>query len=148
MSNGHQRILGICSSILEPFVYVFSGFGILAYIIHYIISLAEHEQPVVSPIGLAAVTATLGGLILVGAFYKEDQTDLGRSLKSSAKALLGSSVFFITAFLLLEAALYITEPVPQWLITLFAVFSDIVIALAGVTLAFALGRLVRILPLI
>ena len=145
MTNGHQRCWDTLFSLLEPLIYVLSGVGVLVYIIQYISSLANNTQPIVSPIELAGVIATLGGLILIGAFYK-DNTAFGQHLKTSAKLLLGSSILYIITFFLLEEALFIKSPTPEWIITTFAVISDVVMIFAGITLVAALGRLVRILP--
>ena len=146
MSNVRQTIRAMLSH-LEPFVVAFSLVGVIAYILDYIISLNNHQSPIVSPIDLAGVSATLGGLILVGGFFKEN-TDLGQKLKRSARLLLYSSVFFIISFFLLEAVFIIKPPTLSWTDWVFIGFTDFSIAIAGVFLCFALGRLVRVLPLI
>jgi hypothetical protein len=106
MSNGHQRTWEgymIIFEILAAIVWLISFFGILAYVIHYIQYIASLDpskiQSLPTPIDLAAVTATIGGLILIGAFYK-DKRDISNQekenatqLKTIAKLLLCSSVF-------------------------------------------------------
>ena len=67
-------ILGVIS-----FILLF--FGSIMWCYHYLQSFAILPNPqqvcpsAISPIDLAVVTATLGGLVLVGAFYRERATD-------------------------------------------------------------------------
>ena len=57
---------------------------------------------ITSPIDLAGVTATLGGLVLIGAFYREhapdEKKELTKDLKLIGKLILLSSACFIIAF--------------------------------------------------
>ena len=151
MSN-HQIIwerYNFTFEIIAAIVWLISFFGILAYVIHYIEYIASLDpskiQSLPTPIDLAAVTATIGGLILIGAFYKND-TKLGQNLKTIAKLLLCSSVFFIVSFFTLEYVRLITSTtlsIAEWF---YIISTDIAIAIAGLTICVALGLLVRVIP--
>jgi len=159
MSNGRQGIRKTYSIILEIsaiIVWVLSFFGILAYVIHYIQYIASLNpskiQSLPTPIDLAAVTAVIGGLILIGAFYKDkgdvpkQEKQKAKHLKTIAKLLLCSSVFFIISFFTLEYVRLITSPTLSLAEWFFVISTDVAISVAGVTLTFALGYLVRVIP--
>ena len=152
MSNNHQGIwkgYNFIFTILAAIVWLISFLGILAYVIHYIAYIASLDpskiQSLPTPIDLAAVTATIGGLILIGAFYKNN-TELGQNLKTIAKLLLCSSVFFIVSFFTIEYVRLITSPTLSIVEWFYVVSTDIAIAVAGLTIWVALGLLIRVIP--
>jgi hypothetical protein len=127
--------------------------GTLAWFVHYIASLANNPslQQVISPIDLAGVTATLGGLILIGAFYKEKgangnekERDLTEALKLVGKLILVSSVCFIIGYFLIEYVRLITTPTLSFVNWLFVIATDLVMIIAGFAVSFALSLLVTI----
>jgi hypothetical protein len=152
MTDRPQRVWEGYNSIftvLAVIVWLISFFGILAYVIHYIAYIASLDpskiQSLPTPIDLAAVTATIGGLVLIGAFYKNN-TELGQNLKTIAKLLLCSSVFFIVSFFTIEYVRLITSPTLSIVEWFYIVSTDIAIGIAGLTIWAALGLLVRVIP--
>lgn len=144
--NWERRLLNFLSGLL----YVLIAVGVLAYFITYIKSLVTHES-VASPLNLAGIAATIGGLILVGAFYKEkggtnEELALGGELRRIAKFFLGAAVSLTIAFLLFEAVRLMNSPSLTWSDWLLIYVDAIAIAVAGGTLSFALARLARVIP--
>ena len=141
--------------------------GTFAWFFHYLASLANVPASVssnmsaqqivttsISPIDLAGVTATLGGLVLVGAFYKskservdENDASLTLDLKLVGKFILSSSVCFILTYFMLQYALTFTTSTKDQLPYLFWPFvigTDVAAIAAGFLLSLALGFLVTI----
>lgn len=121
--------------------------GALAYTLHYILSLVPNSSvgATPSPIDLAAVSGTIGSLLLVGVFVKSGNP-MEKDLKGIGKAFLGAAVGFVIAFLLIEWVRIDTSKtlnVWEWMM---AVGSDFSIILAGISLAVALTWLVKTLP--
>lgn len=142
---------GYC--ILGIITLITSLFGTVAWFVNYIASLADlaNRQPVTSPITLAAVTAALGGLILVGAFYRgknERATDEERKhtedLKLIGKLIVLSSACFIITFFLIEYVRLITSPTLSCLEQFYVIITDIAAAVAVLSVSVALSLLVTI----
>jgi len=136
---------------------VFSLSGYFAWFIRYIAPLPNAPSAqqcsiaVVSPIALAGVTATLGGLVLIGAFYKgknecatPSDSEHSNDLKLVGKSLLVASACFIIGFFLTEYVRLITSPVLSCLEQLYVIVTDVVISVAGLFTCFALSLLVTI----
>lgn len=131
--------------------------GYIAWFIRYIQSLLSAPCPqqssllVISPINLAAVTATLGGLVLIGAFYKGKNGFLTPSdrahssdLKIVGKSLLIASACFIIGFFFTEYVRLITSPVLSWPELFYVIATDVVMMVAGLLTCFGLSLLVTI----
>lgn len=143
--------------ILGIIAFIGSLAGTLAWFVHYIASLANTPglTQTVSPIDLAAVTATIGGLILVGAFYKsrderatEEDKEITDDLKLIGKLILLSSACFVITYFLLE---YVSTIKSNSLTTLdwfFVITTDFAAIIAGASLSVALGFLVTIIRFI
>jgi hypothetical protein len=104
LKYGNYCILGIITFILLVF-------GSILWCYHYLQGFAVLPNPqqispsATSPIDLAEVTATLGGLVLVGAFYRERATDKkeqSNDLKLIGKLILLSSACFLIFFFGME----------------------------------------------
>ena len=146
---------GLC--ILGIMTLTLSLFGYIAWFIHYIQSLVnapgvqQSSLLVISPISLAAVTGTLGGLVLIGAFYKGKNGFLTPSdrehssdLKIVGKSLLIASACFIIGFFFIEYVRLITSPVLSWSELFYVIATDVVMMVAGLFTCFALSLLVTI----
>ena len=146
---------GYC--ILGIMTLIFSLFGYIAWFIRYIAPLPNAPSAqqssllVLSPIDLAAVTATLGGLVLIGAFYKgknecatPSDREHSNDLKLVGKSLLVASACFIIGFFLIEYVRLITSPVLSCSEQFYVIVTDVVIAVAGLSTCFALSLLVTI----
>jgi hypothetical protein len=129
--------------------------GTIAWFGHYIATLANtpNQPQAISPIELAGVTATLGGLVLIGAFYKEkdehandEKKEHTKSLKLVGKLILFSSVCFMVTYFLLEYVRLNTSPVLSPLNWFFVITTDLAAIFAGFSLSFALSFLVTIIP--
>ena len=144
---GYYCILGLITIFL-------SLFGSLMWLYHYLQSLALVPNPdkivipPVSPIELAATTATIGGLVLVGAFFREkatpDDIELNSNLKLVGKLILASSACYLIFFFAME---YVTamnnsplNAIQQ--VYIWATASAVVIA--SFCVSYALGVLVTI----
>jgi hypothetical protein len=147
---GRYRMYGILGTI----TLIGSLTGTLAWFVHYIATLANtpNQPQAISPIELAGVTATLGGLVLVGAFYKgrderatDEEKERTESLKLAGKLTLLSSVCFIVTYFLLEYVRLITAPVLSPLDWFFVVTTDIAAIVAGLSLSIALSLLVTVI---
>jgi len=139
--------------ILGFITLITSLFGTYTWFINYIVSLANvtNRQQTASPIELAAVTAALGGLILVGAFYRgknERATPAEREhtkdLKLVGKLIIASSACFIIAFFLIEYVRIITSPTLSPLEWSYVIVTDVVAAIACIAVSVALSLLVTI----
>jgi hypothetical protein len=129
--------------------------GTLAWFVRYIASLSNNptQTQVISPIDLAAVTATLGGLILVGAFYKGKDANntekvLANDLKLVGKLVLFSSACFIIGYFLIVYVSMINDTtltIRDWF---FVIMTDFAMIFAGCSISFALGDLVTIIKFI
>jgi hypothetical protein len=126
--------------------------GTIAWFVHYIATLANTPNQVqaISPIELAGVTAALGGLVLIGAFYKEkdehadnEKKERTKSLKRVGKLALFSSACFMVTYFLLEYVRIVTGPLSplDWF---FVVITDFAAIFAGLSLSVALSLLVTI----
>jgi hypothetical protein len=137
-----------------PGIITFMGSfaGTIAWFVHYIATLANtpNQPQAISPIELAGVTATLGGLVLIGAFYKEkdehgsdERKKHTKNLKLVGKLTLFSSAYFVVTYFLLEYVRLIHTPLSplDWF---FVVTTDFAAAFAGFSLSIALGLLVTI----
>jgi hypothetical protein len=140
--------------ILGIITLITSLFGTVAWFVSYIASLAdvETQHPATSPLTLAAVTAALGGLILVGAFYRgknEGATDVEKEhtkdLKVVGKLIVLSSACFIITFFLIEYVRLITSPTLSGLEQFYVIITDIAAGVAGLSISVALSMLVTIL---
>lgn len=142
-----RRIWAEIESTLVPIflavLYSLVAVGIVAYFLRYISALVTRE-PTPSPLQLATVAAALGGLILIGAFYKE-KSPIEPELKRIAKLFLGAAVSFIIVFLLLQAVSMIKSPTLGWAEWLLVVMTGISITAAGITLCLALIFLIRVI---
>lgn len=135
--------------IISAILYPTLGIGTLAYFILYIKSLVT-QVPVASPLDLAGVAGAIGGLILVGAFYKEkgssqEELAIGKKLKRIAKYFLEAAVSFTIAFLLLQAVSLINSETLSWGEWILVYLTSISMAVAGVALCLALTFLIRVI---
>jgi len=139
--------------ILGIITLISSLVGTIAWFIHYIVSLANvaNHQQATSPIELAAVTAALGGLILVGAFYRgknEHATPKEKEhtgdLKLVGRLIVVSSACFIIAFFLIEYVRTITSPTLSSIQWLYVIGTDVAALIACLTVSVALSILVTI----
>jgi len=124
-------------------LYLLVFFGVFAYFVRYINSLASKEAAT-SPLQLATIAAALGGLILVGAFYNKE-APLERELRNAAKLLLGAAVSFTVTFLLLEYVSLIKSPTlnfGEWLVVIAAGFA---IVTGGITLCLGLVYIIELI---
>jgi len=151
-NNMWVKYNGYC--ILGIIALVTSLFGTIAWFINYIASLADltGRQQATSPIELAAVTAALGGLILVGAFYRgknervtPEEREHTKDLKLIGKLIVLSSACFIIAFFLIEYVRVITSPTLSPIEWFYVIVTDVVAAIAGLTISIALSLLVTII---
>jgi hypothetical protein len=132
--------------------------GTLAWFTHYITTLANTPNIVqaISPIDLAGVTATLGGLILVGAFYKErkdlatkEEKEVAIDLRTIGKIILVSSACFIATYFLLEyVQIMKSPPLSKSWFWFFIFTTDLAAIIAGVSLSVALSFLITIVRFI
>jgi hypothetical protein len=131
-----------------------AALGSIAWFINYIVSLADlaTRKTATSPIELAAVTAALGGLILVGAFYrdKKDTTqDVDREhtsdLRIVGKFTVLSSACFIITFFLVEYARLITTPTLSAFDGFMIIIADVAAIIACLSISAATGLLITIL---
>jgi hypothetical protein len=133
--------------------FILSGFGAIMWFLHYLQSFRNLPNPqqatplITSPIDLAAVTATLGGLVLIGAFYRERPTDeqkeLTKDLKCIGKLILLSSACFIIAFFGTEYVRSIDTTL-NLMQTLYMWATAAAVAIAGLSVSVALSILVTI----
>ncbi len=116
-----------------------SLFGTTAWFINYIASLSKGPAGAVgtSPLELAGVTAALGGLILVGAFYrgKDDnatpiENEHTNDLRLVGKLILSASAVFIISFFLIEYVRLITSETLSWAEWFYVVVTDVAAGLA------------------
>jgi hypothetical protein len=144
---------GILYGLLGLVTLLCSAGGIWLWFTNYIATLTNTPNIVqtTSPIEVAGVTATLGGLILVGAFYRDKdgsmdnkQRKLNDTLKLAGKLLLVSSVCFIILYFLLEFVRTIdqTNSIGEWI---FVISTDVAVFVGGFALSFALSTLVTII---
>ena len=145
---------GIFYWILGAIVCTVALFGMIEWFKHYILTLANTPNQIqaISPIELAGVTATLGGLVLVGAFYKgKDEQASTEDAKTTAdlkfigKLILCSSVCFIVTYFTLEYVRTITSTSLSYYDWFFIVITGATALSAGITLSVALGLLVTII---
>jgi hypothetical protein len=142
---GGYWILGIIA-----FLGLFAG--TLAWYVHYIANLANtpNQVQVISPIDLAGVTATLGGLVLVGAFYKgkdasnDEEKQITDGLKLVGKIMLLSSVCFIITYFSLEYVRTITSKILTDWDWFYVIITDFAAIFAIISLSVALSFLVVI----
>ena len=151
LSNMWGKYKGYC--ILGFITLITSLMGTIAWFVNYIASLADlsSRQQATSPIGLAAVTASLGGLILVGAFYRgkderatPEEREHTIDLKFVGKLILLSSVCFIITFFLVEYVRLITSPTLSPIEWFYIIVTDVVAVIAGLSISIALSLLVTI----
>ena len=147
---------GYC--ILGLITFILSAFGSIMWVYHYLQSFAilpnpqQVPTPVISPIDLAAVTATLGGLVLVGAFYRgkdegatDEQKELTKDLKLIGKLILLSSACFIIFFFAMEYVRSMNTLPLNLVQHLYADATAIAAVIAGVSTSIALSILVTII---
>lgn len=130
--------------------------GTITWFVDYIVSLANtsNQSQVISPIELAAVTATLGGLVLVGAFYKgtneratREEYEVTTDLKLIGKIILISAVCFIITYFLLGYVHTLDSPFsPRDYF--FLLTTDVAAAVAVLALSLALCFLVTVMRFI
>lgn len=135
-------------NILLAFLYSLIVIGTVAYIYRYIFALIKHEE-IESPIQLAITAITLGGFILLGAFYRRG-LEYEQRLKTIAKLFLLAAIFFIIVLLLLNISAMIQSPPENWLSQviiewLLPVVVSISIIVASISFAVALVFLLNML---
>ena len=129
---------------------IVSIFGSIGYIIHYFIGSLANKEAVTSPIEIAGIAATLGGLVLVGAFYKErkqgaNEVDLAhtKDLKCIGKQILFSASCFIIAFFALEYLRLLPPSEPlSFVENLYVYATDFAILFGGISLSIAVSFLI------
>jgi hypothetical protein len=150
-SDMWRKYNGYC--ILGFITLITSLFGTIAWFINYIASLANvaNRQLATSPIELAAVTAALGGLILVGAFYRgkneratPEEREHTEDLKLVGKLIVASSSCFIITFFLIEYVRIITSPTLSPIELFYVIVTDVAAAIAVLSISVALSLLVTI----
>lgn len=117
-------------------------FGSIFYLFNYIQNQANPSKFALSnsPIDLAGVIATIGGLVLVGAFYKNKD-----ELKNVGKLLLISSALFVVSFYAMEYLRLVNHKILNGLDWCFIWGFDIAFLLAGIALAVGLGYLIAVI---
>lgn len=149
-----EALKSIPSAILGVIVFLFSFVGVVAYFLKYMPSLRSLDASKAippSPIELAGISATIGGLILIGAFYKEskdgEDTGQGSLLKLTAKLFLGAAISFVIMFLSLEyLSILPAEEKLSFMNWVAVIVVDISMAIGGFTLSIGLSILAVILP--
>ena len=126
--------------------------GVALYFLRYFSSLKNGES-VESPLTLAMVAVTLGGFILLGAFYKErserqDEPQVqkavsneplsGKELKRVAKLFLGAAICFVVTFLMVPALGMPKSPGGQFTNVLTQVGTCLIMIVAAVAIGGAL----------
>lgn len=126
--------------------------GVAAYFLRYFSSLKDGES-VESPLTLAMVAVTLGGFVLLGAFYKErserqDEPQVqnavsnepvsGKELKRAAKFFLGAAICFVVTFLMVPALGMAKSPGGQFANVLTRVGDYLIMIVAAVAIGGAL----------
>jgi len=143
---GGYWILGIVT-----FIALFAGS--IAWYVQYIANLANTPNQVqaVSPIELAGVTATLGGLVLIGAFYKgknelenNEDREVTSALKLIGKIILISSACFIITYFSLEFVGKISTKTLTFWDWSFITITDIAAMIAILSLSVAISFLITI----
>jgi hypothetical protein len=137
--------------------FVVSIIGAIIWFYHYLQSfglLPNSQQTttlITSPLELAAVTATLGGLVLVGAFYKgrderatTEEMEHTKGLKLVGKLVLLSSACFIIAFFGTEYVRSINTDL-NLIQQIYIWATALAVVVAGISVSFALGILVTII---
>ncbi len=135
-------------------IFIISAIGSLMWLYHYLQSLAiiPSEIPVtassISPIDLCVVTATLGGLVLIGAFYKENNLnnhEIIHDLKTVGKLILLSSACFLIFFFGMEYVKSISDVSLNSAERIFVDITAFVAAIALLAISYALDILVTII---
>lgn len=137
-----KRIWSTLESVLFVVLYPVVAAGIIVYFVRYMGSLVTRE-PAHSPLELATIAAALGGLILLGAFYRENKP-LGPELKKIAKLFLGAAVSLTVLFFLFEmvASMQSTLGLGEWLVIVVTWAAMLV---AGLSLGLALVLLIGVI---
>ena len=139
--------------ILGLITFILSLFGSFMWLYHYLQSLALLPNPnsvitpPVSPIELAATTATIGGLVLVGAFFREkaspDENEQNKDLKLVGKLILASSACFLVFFFAMEYVRSINTPL-NTIQQIYIWATAFAVVIAAYCVSWALGVLVTI----
>lgn len=137
LSQAGKNLYIIIASITYPLLLI----GVFMYAYNYMVALIENKATS-NPLELAGVAGTIGGLILLSAFYsdKNMETQNGRKLKTIAKLLLVSSVSFVSLFLVLEILTKLDSTTLAGVIVIFFTFGAILAA--SVSFAIALTMLI------
>jgi uncharacterized protein with PQ loop repeat len=138
-----RRVLALVMTILGFIVSFVIFFGTIFYLIHYVGNAANPAQYTLSdtPVGIAGVIATIGGLVLVGAFYKAEN-----QLKNVGKLLLTSASLFVISFFAMQYISLVKDTVLTGVDWFFIWSFDIAFLLDGISLAVGLGYLMAIIP--
>jgi hypothetical protein len=128
-------------------------FGSISWFIRYVSTLTKipSQTQVISPIDIAGITATLGGLVLVGAFYEANQIErkeIAEALKRVGKEILVSSVCFIIIFFMLEYIRIINTPTLNPVQSIYVVAADFFAVFGILSLSIAMGNLITIIRFI
>jgi len=130
-------------------------FGSLKWFIQYVSILTKipSQTQVISPIEIAGITATLGGLVLVGAFYEANQNlpekkEITQALKRVGKTILFSSVCFIIIFFMLEYIRIINTETLNSVQWIYVIAADFFAVFGILSLSIAMGNLITIIRFI
>ena len=140
--------------ILGMITFLLSLFGSFMWLYHYLQSLTLLPNPnkvvipPVSPIDLAATTATIGGLVLVGAFFREKATpgemEQNNDLKLVGKLLLASSACFFIFFFAMEYVSSMNNSPLNVIQNIYVWATAFAVVIAAIGVSWALGILVTI----
>lgn len=130
-------------------------FGSISWFIRYVSTLTKlpSQTQVISPIDIAGITATLGGLVLVGAFYEANQIspenkEITQALKRVGKEILVSSVCFIIIFFMLEYIRIINTATLNPVQRIYVIAADFFAVFGILFLSIAMGNLITIIRFI
>ncbi|MGD0168060.1 MAG: hypothetical protein ABSC51_12370 [Gaiellaceae bacterium] len=129
----------INSTILQLFIVIIQALlivGIMLYFINYIKSIAD-KTSYPSPLDLAILSATLGGFILIGAFYDKSKENIKTFLRRTGVYFLIASLTFCIEFFFLLVVGSITDN-PLTLID-WVIISFTLIMMIPSSLSFTLG---------
>lgn len=130
-------------------IYPLLLIGVFAYIFNYFTSLIN-EKPATNPLDLAGIAGTIGGLILVSAFYQDKniETTNARKLKTIAKLFLGSAVSFVVLFFLSELSSMMGTTTASLTVIIINVALATAIIAACLSMGMALALLIQVIKYI
>jgi hypothetical protein len=105
--------------------------GSFCWLFQYITTLTSTPtvSQVASPIDIAEVTATLGGLLLVGAFSMEKEQEVTKDLKKIGKIILVTSASMIVSYFLMEYVRLMKNnslTILEWIFVYVAAFFNVI----------------------